>query len=66
MSKLSQHQKIVISGYTGILASDFSSFHADVERRMERPVWTHEFANKDFADHLKRLYTDDFIAMCDE
>lgn len=64
MSKLSKYQGIVITGYTGIMVVDFSSFHADVESRMGRPVWTHEFANKEFFDEVKELYAEEFRAIC--
>lgn len=63
MQKLTKEQGIVLSGFTGTLMCEFSDFHADVEKRMNRPFWTHEFANKDTVDEIKNLYRDDFMAM---
>lgn len=59
--ELTQFQKIVITGFTGILCCEFSDFHADVELRMNRPVFTHEFAGEQMKDAIKELYADDFM-----
>jgi len=64
MSKLTLNQAIVITGYTGFLACSFSDFHGDVEKRMGKPVWTHEFGSKEFKDKLQEIYRDDFVSMC--
>ena len=64
MQKFTKEQAIVISGYTGIMACRFGDFQEDVQKRMGRPVWTHQFGDKEFVDKVKELYRDDFIAMC--
>ena len=52
--KFTKHQAIVISGYTGFLAcSQFSDLHADVEKRLGQPVWTHQFADPEFKERVK-------------
>lgn len=61
--KLTKEQKIVLTGFTGVLMCDFSDFHADVETRMGRGVLTHEFASN--KEELKKLYHDDFMKMID-
>ena len=63
-NQVSKYQAIVITGFTGITMCDFSNFHADVESRMGRPVWTHEFGNQAFADELKEMYKDEFMYLC--
>lgn len=63
MQKLTKEQAVVLSGFTGLLHGNFSDFHEDVERRMGRPVFTHELGNKDFTAKVKEAYRDDFIAM---
>lgn len=63
MQKLTKEQAVVITGFTGIMSCNFSDFHADVERRMGRPVFTHEFAFN--ADEVKELYREDFLDMID-
>lgn len=60
MKKLTKKQAIVITGYTGKLACDFSDFHADVEKRIGRSVMSHEMASLD----MDKLYKTDFIKMC--
>lgn len=66
MSKLSLDQAIIVTGFTGVLACPFSNFHADVERRLGRSVWTHEFASKELKEKLKEEYRSDFVSMCAE
>lgn len=63
MQTLTKEQAIVITGYTGITACNFSHFHEDVEKRMDRPVFTHEFANEQFMEKVQGLYRDDFMAL---
>lgn len=63
MQKLTKEQAIVITGFTGVLACNFGDFHEDVETRLNRGVWTHEFANKEFSDMLKEYYRKDFLNM---
>ena len=62
MDRLTKEQAVVITGFTGILACDFSDFHAEVEARLGRPVWTHQFGDKDFAENtIKPLFEEDFL-----
>ncbi len=63
--KLTEDQAIILTGFTGILCcKNFSTFHKDVEQRLGRPVWTHEFA--DMRERLKELYRNDFLALIPE
>ena len=63
MKKLTKEQAVVLSGFTGLLHGSFSDFHEDVEKRLGRPVFTHELGNKDIVAKVKELYRGDFIAM---
>ena len=63
-NQLNKYQAIVITGFTGTMVCDLSSFHADVESRMGRSVWTHEFGLPSFAQELKELYRDEFMYLC--
>lgn len=65
-TKLTKEQAIIISGYTGVLICEFADLHEDVEKRMGRPVWTHEFVDEDFTEERKDLYRDDFIDLAPE
>lgn len=63
--KLTKEQAIVITSFTGVAAVEsFADFHSDLERRIGRPVWTHEMANEEFSEKIKELYREDFINMC--
>ncbi len=64
MERLTQEQAIIIMGYTGITVGDFSAFHEDVEKRLGRPVFTHELACKEVWEQIKEAYYDDFISLC--
>lgn len=66
MQKLTKEQAIVITGFTGILAIKFGDFHEDVEKRMGRPIWSHEFASKEMSKEVQELYRKDFLAMLPE
>jgi len=66
-TKLTQEQAVIVTGYTGFFCcSDFGAYHAEVEKRMGRPVWTHEMGSKEIADQIKELFRADFIAMVPE
>lgn len=64
MTRLTKEQAIIIMGYTGIATISFSEFHRDVEQRLGRPVFTHEFGSQAMADQLKELYHKDFVSLC--
>ena len=59
---LTKEQALIITGYTMIhCCQSFGDFHADVERRLNMPVFTHQLP--DLADRIKDAYRDDFVAM---
>lgn len=63
MQKLTKEQAIILSGFTEVLCVDsFNDFHADVEKRLGRPVFTHEFPS--IAEEIKAAYKDDFMLIC--
>lgn len=64
MTAFTKEQAVVITGFTGVMACKcFSDFHSDVEKRLGRPVFTHEFGSKEFSREIKDLYAGDFLAM---
>lgn len=64
MTKFTKEQALTITGFTGVSACNFGDFQEDVQKRMGMSVWTHQFADKAFADKVKELYRKDFIEMC--
>ena len=63
MQSITKEQGIILTGFTGILCGDFSDFHQDAERRVGRPIFSHEFADKELWDILKEYYYDDFLSI---
>jgi len=64
MQKLTKEQAVVISAYTGALCCAFSDMHAEIEKRLGRPVYTHELGSKKLCeDVIKPAFKDDFLAM---
>lgn len=66
MQKFTKEQAIAIMGFTGISTTNFSTFQEDVEKRLGRTVWTHEFARADLSEKIKELYKEDFLSFCTE
>lgn len=59
MQRLTKEQAIILTGFTGIsMVDEFAIFNEDVEKRLNRPVLTHEIPI--LADEIKQLYSDDF------
>ena len=63
MDRMTLKQAIVMTGFTGNLCCPFSYYHSDAEKRLGRPIYTHEFGNDDTAAELKEAYRADFLAM---
>lgn len=66
MTKLTKQQGNILTGFTGITCGNFSDFHEDVEKRLGHPVFTHQFGSEVFAEKLRKLYREDFMAMMPE
>ena len=66
MNKLTKEQAVIISGYTGIACCNFRHIHEDIEKRLGRPVYTHELGSEEIMNKIKDLYEDDFINLCYE
>lgn len=62
--QLTKEQAIILTGFTGILCcNQMSDFHKDVEERLGRSIWTHQFGDKKFMEEVKALYKEDFIKL---
>lgn len=61
---MTYHEKIVVSAYTGYLMCDFSDIHEYIEKKLGRPVWTHEMADKNIQEAIRNTVRPDFIALC--
>lgn len=64
MQTLTMEQAVVVSAYTGFLVCPFDQMHAEIEKRLGRPVWTHEMGSEKFMDEQVRpAFKADFVAM---
>ena len=60
-------EKAICDVYTGICfcaGDDTWARYAYTERLIGRPVYTHEFADKELLDRLKELSRSDFVKVC--
>jgi len=57
--QLTKEQAVIISAYTGILCAPFGDVHEYIEKKLKRPVFTHEIPHLD----LKHLMLDDFLSI---
>lgn len=64
MIKLTKEQAYVISGFTGVLCTNFSDFHKEVEKRLGRPIFTHEFPS--LKEKIKEAFKEDFFSILPE
>jgi hypothetical protein len=63
---MTKEEKLIVSAYTGTLMTDFVDLHEFIEKKLGRPVWTHELANKWVVDELKEAVKEDFLKLCAE
>ena len=51
---MTREEAILLSAYTGfLLVQDFSDVHKFCEDTLGRPIWTHEFADKDVQKEIQ-------------
>ena len=60
---MTKQEAAVVSAYTGVMLGDFSDMHGYIEKLLDRPVWTHEFAGKQLKAKIKEAAKADFIAI---
>ena len=61
---MTKEEKLIVSAYTGILMTDFSDLHEFIEKKLGRPVWTHELANELVLKELREAVKEDFLNLC--
>lgn len=66
MSKkmLTREQAAIIGAYTGIACGPFSGIHEYAEKKLGRPIFTHEFGTGGVMDKLHEAAREDFLALC--
>jgi hypothetical protein len=53
---------LIVTAYTGVGCCNMPDFHAFVEEVLGRPVFTHEFANRELWAELKEKMRTEFLA----
>jgi len=66
MDKLTKEQAAIIGAFTGVTCGPFKDIHEYVERKIGRPIMTHEFADKKFTADIKNTVREDFISIFSE
>ncbi len=61
---LTKEQAVILSAYTGVLMCNFGDFHEYVEKIMDRPVFTHEMADREISEQIKEASKSDFLSIC--
>jgi hypothetical protein len=62
--RLTKEQAAIIGAYTGITLGPFSGIHEYAEKKLGRPIFTHEFASRELMDRLKEAAKDDLLSIC--
>lgn len=60
---MTKEEKLLVSAYTGYLMTDVSDFQTFIEKKLGRPVWTHELADKTVWNELKEVLQEDFLRL---
>lgn len=63
---MTKEEKIIVSAYTGYLMCDWDDMHQYIEKKLGRPVWTHELAFEEMQEKIREVVKDDFLALCNE
>jgi hypothetical protein len=58
---MTKHEAAVISLVTGTLCCDFGDMQAYAEKIMERPLWTHNFGDKELVETMQEKARPDFL-----
>ncbi len=62
--RLTKEQAAIIGAYTGISCGPFGDIHEYVEKKLGRPVWTHELAQPEMWERIKEASLPDLLAIC--
>ena len=63
---MTKQEAIIVSAYTGILMCNFADLHEYCEKVMGRPIWTHEFADRQLMEAIKKRVKPEFLRICAE
>ena len=61
---MTKQEKIIVSAYTGVLMCDLDDVYEYIQKKLGRPVFTHELANKDIQKEIEEKSKEDFLEVC--
>lgn len=61
---MTKQEKIIVSAYTGVLMCDISEMYEYIEKKLGRPVWTHELASEKVLEEIQEATKSDFLKLC--
>lgn len=61
---MTKREAFLVMATTGLVVMPFSDFHEMAEQEMGRPIWTHQFGNREFVDTIKAKVHDEWIELC--
>ena len=62
--RLTEEQAAIMMAFTGISCGPFELFHKYAQEKLDRLVWTHEFASKELMAEIKEASREDFLSIC--
>jgi hypothetical protein len=66
LTRITNEQAAILGAYTGILMGPFPELQEYIERKLRRPVLTHELADKATWEEIKKATRSDFDAVAAE
>lgn len=62
---MTKQERLIVSGYTGVMMCEVRDLLADVSKRAGRPVHVHELGGDQGLALARELYGEDFQALCE-
>lgn len=67
MKGLTKEQAVIITAITGnLFCKNFSDFQEEVEKKLGRSVWTHQFDDPEVTEETRKAFEDDFMEMMEK
>jgi len=66
LPRLTKEQAAIIGAFTGVCMGPFGDIQEYAERKLGRPIWTHEFASEALSAELKEVARGDILSIVHE
>ena len=61
---MTKREKIIVTAYTGILMCDLEEIYEYAKECENKNIFTHDFANKNLWERLKKYSREEFLEIC--